>query len=141
LPALDRLAKQLGAKRAEAMAAYVAGQLAALQGHNDDAIKLYESELWTAEETGLRRASCRRRRAICCTRSASRPRDTDVQKYRELALASAERIGTRRARARPRVRSVRPISSPAGSRPADQELTTALALAARRRRPTTTTSR
>ena len=99
LAAATRLVKDLGSKRAEATIAYVTGQLAELRRHNAAAIQAYESALWTAEATGYDELVAAAALELLHTLGGD-ARDADAQKYRELARAAAERIGSPTARAR-----------------------------------------
>jgi len=99
LPAAKREAEALGDKRQLAHVHYVEAQLAGERGAGDEAARGFEAALWEAQAAGddLLVASAA---GELLRRLGMAGRDADVQKFRALALATAERIGSLSARAR-----------------------------------------
>ncbi len=122
-----RAAQDLGSKRATAMIAFLTGQVAELQRRNADAVKAFESALWTAEATGYDELVAASASEVLHTLGGD-ARDADAQRFRELARSAADRIGTVTARARA-ARAIGQADLVAGRYDsAEQELTNALAL-------------
>ena len=128
LAPVTRLAKDLGSKRAEARIAFLTGHIAEVQHRNADAVKAFESALWTAEATGYDELVAASAVEVLHTLGTD-ARDVDAQRFRELARAASERIGSSTARGRA-ARAIGQADLVAGRYDsAERELTDALALA------------
>ena len=99
LATATRAATALGDKRELAEVHYVAGQIAGIRGRVDESVRILASALWEAQAVG-HDALVASIADELIRQLAESGRDAEVQHYRELALATAERIGSIEARAR-----------------------------------------
>ncbi len=100
IDALVRAAKELGSRRDEAEVAYLAGQLQVRRSDYEAAAKTYETALWTAEGAADDVLVAALATDLMDVLGNDLARYPDAQKYRELAHAAAERIGTTERRSR-----------------------------------------
>ncbi len=130
---LRKTAEELGSKRAQARLAYLTGKIAQLRVHDDDAVHAYEQALYAAEAVGYDELVAFSAGEILHV-LGNQARVADAERYRELARAAAERVGTPTAKSRV-ARVIGHADVVAGRFEAgERELTTALQLA-RSRQP------